>query len=206
MDPKSIIFIVVILIVPWVIFLILFLGSNRKIIKNYHKLEEKYGLKCDYSKKVGMKNHPSAKGLYRGRNIRLESVIRDSIEGKKVMPHTALVVDCVNTDNFSFTVVKRKRQNNAAFLTGSSLVNDNEFDEKYILQTNNEDKMRKIFDFNTRFKFDQVHTLGFDGIVKLDGAQLMYIDKGLLNNDTSLMRTELVMHELCDIAEVMRYS
>jgi hypothetical protein len=206
MDTQSIIFITAILVVPWIIFLFVYLSSNRKTIKNFNKLAEKYSLKNDYSKKVGMKNHPSSHGTYRGRDIKIESIIRDSVEGKKVMPHTALVVDCINSDGFSFTVVKRKKKNAASFLNGSSLINDDEFDGKFIVQTNNADKLRRVFDFNTRFKFDQVHSLGFDGIVKLEGNQVMYIEKGLLNDDTSLMRIELIMHELCDIAEVMRYS
>lgn len=205
MDIKLIIFIALVLIVPWAILFLFMLGSNKKTINNFRKLEEKYGLQCDYSKKVGMKNHPHAHGIYRNRNIRIESMVRDSVEGKKVIPHTALTVECVNTDNFSFTVVKRKKQNTASF-SGSTLINDNEFDDKFIVQTNNPAKLTGLFDFNTKFKLDQVHMLGFDGIIKLDGNHLAYIEKGLLSDDASLMRLELVMHELCDIADVMRYN
>jgi len=206
MEPISIILIALVLVVPWIILFIIMSGSNKKTIKNFKKLEEKYGLQGDYSKKVGMKTHPSSRGVYRSRNIKIESIIRDSVEGKKVISHTMLIVECSNTDNFTFLAVKRKRQNNASFLTGSSLLNDNEFDDKYILQTNNIEKLRNIFDFNTKFKLDQVHKLGFDGIIKLDNNYLVYIEKGLLNNDESLMRMELVMHELCDIADVMKYN
>jgi hypothetical protein len=206
MEPISIILIALVLVVPWIILFIIMSGSNKKTIKNFKKLEEKYGLQSDYSKKVGMKTHPSSLGIYRNRNIKIESIIRDSVEGKKVIPHTMLIVECLNTDNFSFLAVRRKKQNNASFLAGSSLLNDNEFDDKYILQTNNIEKLRNIFDFNTKFKLDQVHKLGFDGIIKLENNYLVYIEKGLLNNDESLMRMELVMHELCDIADIMKYN
>jgi hypothetical protein len=206
MDTVSIILIALVLIVPWVILLFFMISSNKKTIKNFRKLEEKYGLQSDYSKKVGMKSHPRAQGEYRSRNIKIESVVRDSVEGKKVIPHTALMVECINTDNFFFLAVKRKKQNNTAYLAGSSLINDNEFDDKFIVQTNNLEKLIGIFDFNTKFKLDQVHKLGFDGIIKLDNNNLIYIEKGLLNNDEALMRLELVLHELCDIADVMKYN
>lgn len=206
MDSNLIIFLAVVLIIPCILILALYLGSNKKTIKNYQKLQEKYSLNADYSKKVGLKNHPSAHGVYRNRNIKIESIIRDALNGKKVIPHTSLTVECLNTGAFMFSVVKRSRHNNTTFLNGSTLISDNEFDDKFIVQTNNPEKLKKLFDFNTRFKLDQVHTLGFEGIIKLDGNHLLYIEKGLLSNDTSLMRLELVMHELCDIADVMRYN
>ncbi len=206
MEPISIILIALVLVVPWIVLFAFMSGSNKKTIKNYKKLEEKYGLQSDYSKKVGMKTHPSSQGMYRGRNVKIESIVRDSIEGKKVIPHTMLIVECANTDNFTFLTVRRKKQNKTIFLAGSSLINDNEFDDKFIVQTNNIEKLINIFDFNTKFKLDQVHKLGFDGIIKLENNHLIYIEKGLLSNDESLMRMELVMHELCDIADVMKYN
>lgn len=206
MDLKSVIFISIIIVVPFIFLFFIMLSGNRKIIKNFNKLKEKYSLNCDYSKKVGMKTHPSASGMYRNRKIKIETIIRDSIEGSKVIPHTAVLVECPNPKNFSFSVVKRKRKNNALFLSGSSLIDDNEFDDKFIIRSNDIERLRKIFDFNTRFKFDQAHKLGFDGIINLDGNLLSYIDSGILNDDNSLMRMELVMHELCDIADAMKYN
>jgi hypothetical protein len=206
MDKITIILLAVFLVLPWIILIIFLLSSNKKTVSNYKKLEEKYGIKSDYSKKVGMKNHPSGYGTYRNRNIKIESIIRDSVDGKKVAPHTCLIVECNNPDNFTFSVVRRKKQNAASFLNGSTLLNDNEFDDKYIIQTNNPEKTKNLFDFNTKFKLDQVHMLGFNGIIKLEGNHLIYIEKGLLSNDSSLMRLELVMHELCDIADVMKYN
>lgn len=206
MDLKLIIFIALVLIVPWLILFFFLLGSNKKTINNFKKLEEKYGMKADFSKKVGMKPHPLAYGLYRNRNIKIESIIRDSVDGKKVAPHTCLLVECINPDNFTFTVVRRKKQNAASFQNSSTLLNDNEFDDKFIIQTNNPEKMKNLFDFNTKFKLDQVHMLGFNGIIKLEGNNLTYIEKGLLSDNASLMRLELVLHELCDLADVMRYN
>lgn len=206
MDTASIILVALVLILPWGLIFIFIASSNKKTLGNFKKLEEKYGLKADYSKKVGLKKHPNAQGVYRGRNVRIDSIITDAVDTKKAAPHTALIVECNNPDGFMFMVVKRKRQNNASFLSGSTMLGDSEFDDKFIIQTNNPEKMRNIFDFNTKFKLDQVHTLGFEGMIKLEGNRLMYVERGIMNDDVALMRIELVMHELCDLADVMKYN
>lgn len=206
MDTASIILIALVLLLPWGLIFIFIASSNKKTVNNFKKLEEKYGLKADFSKKVGMKKHPNAQGVYRNRNVKIDSIITDAVDTKKAAPHTALMVECSNPGNFSFFVVKRKRQNNASYLSGSTMLNDSEFDDKFIIQTNNPEKLRSVFDFNTKFKLDQVHTLGFEGMIKLDANRLIYLDRGLMNDDVALMRIELIMHELCDIADVMKYN
>lgn len=206
MTAKYLIVLIPVLVVPWLVLFFIMYSAKKKVVSNYKKLAEKYSFECDYSKKVGMKTHPSAKGQYRNRPIKIESVIRDSIDGQKVIPHTVLTVDCVNSDGFTFNAVKRSRRNSVNFAAGSVMLDDNEFDDKFILQSNNPEKLKQIFDFNTKFKLEQVIKLGFNGIILLNGNTLQYIDRDLLQNDESLMRLELIMHELCDIAEVMRYN
>ncbi|MBZ0203617.1 MAG: hypothetical protein IT281_01240 [Ignavibacteria bacterium] len=206
MDAKTLIILIPVLLVPWIVLFFVMRGSNKKVIKNYKKLGEKYDLNIDLTKKVGMKNHPHASGTYRRRNIKIESVIRDSIDGKKIIPHTILFAECNNPDKFSFRVVKRSKQNRASYSEGSILIEDNEFDDKFIVQTNDPQRLRRIFDFNTKFKLDQVHALGFNGTILLHENNLQYIERGLLKDDDSLMRVELIMHEFCDIAETMKYN
>ncbi len=206
MDAKYLIVLLPVLIVPWIAIYFVFLRGRKKVISNYNKLAEKYSLECDYSKKVGMKIHPNGHGIYRNRKVKIESAVRDSIDGQKVIPHTILTVECANSDGFTFTVVKRNKKNSMNYNAGTVMLDDNEFDDKYIIQTNSPDKIKKIFDFNTKFKLDQVVKLGFNGIISLNGNVLQYIERDLLQNDESLMRVELVMHELCDIAEVLRYN
>ncbi len=206
MDAKLLIVIIPILVVPWIVLYFLMISANKKVISNYKKLTEKYDLVCDYTKKVGGKTHPKANGIYRNRQIQIESVIRDSIDGQKVIPHTVLTVDCPGSEGFYFKLLKRNKKNSLNFSSSSFMIDDNEFDDKFIIQTNYPDKLKNIFDFNTKFKLDQVYALGFNGIISLDGNHLQYVERDLLQNDESLMRLELVMHELCDIAEVMRYN
>ncbi|MEO8511977.1 MAG: hypothetical protein ABI543_00325 [Ignavibacteria bacterium] len=206
MDAKFFIVLIPVLVVPWIVLYIVLISTDKKVISNYKKLGEKYSLVCDYSKKIGMKTHPNANGMYRNRPVKIESAVRDSIEGQKVVPHTVLTVECTNSDGFTFNVVKRSKRNSLNYSAGSVMLDDNEFDDKFIIQTNNPDKIKKIFDFNTKFKLDQVVRLGFNGIISLNGNALQYIERDLLQNDESLMRVELVLHELCDVAEVMRYN
>ncbi len=206
MDLKLLIVLIPVLVVPWIVLYFVLIASNKKVISNYKKLAEKYQLICDFGKKVGMKTHPHAEGIYRNRQVKIESVVRDSIDGKNVIPHTVLTVDCPNADNFFFKVYKRNKKNSQNFSAGSSMVDDNEFDDKFIIQTNSPDRVKKMFDFNTKFKLDQVNRLGFNGLIALDGSRLFYMEPELLASNDSLMRLELVMHEFCDIAEIMRYN
>lgn len=206
MTAKYLIVLIPVLVVPWIALYFVMFASKRKVLSNYKKLNEKYSFECDYSKKVGMKVHPNAHGIYRSRQVKIESAIRDSIDGQKVIPHTVLYVECANSDGFTFKVVKRSKKNSVLFSAGTVLLDDNEFDDNFIVQTNNPEKLKKIFDFNTKFKLEQVIKLGFNGVISLEGNSLQYTDRDLLQNDESLMRVELIMHELCDIAEVMRYN
>jgi hypothetical protein len=206
MEAKYILVLLPVLILPWLVLFFLMMASNKKVLKNYSTLTEKYSLQPDLTKKIGMRNHPSVSGVYRNRQIKVESVIRDSLDGKKVIPHTVLCVECSNMEGFTFSVFKRNRKNSTEYSAGSSLVEDAEFDNKFIIRTNNPEKMKRLFDFNTRFKLDQVHALGFEGRIDLQGNFLTYMESGLMASEESRMRTELVLHELCDIAEVMKYN
>jgi hypothetical protein len=134
------------------------------------------------------------------------SVIRDSMDGQKVIPHTVLTVECSNVDGFYFNVVKRTKKNSVKYSAGAVLLDDNEFDDKFIVQSNNPDKLKKLFDFNTKFKLDRVNALGFNGIISLHGNYITYTERNLLESDEDVMRAELVMHEMCDIAEIMRLN
>lgn len=206
MSLQTILVLIPILVVPWIVVYFVFFRTNKKVLANYKKLGEKYSLETDMSKKVGMKNHPTAHGVYRNRQVKFESVIRDSMDGQKVIPHTVLTVECSNVDGFIFNVVKRTKKNSVKYSAGAVMLDDNEFDDKFIVQSNNPDKLKKLFDFNTKFKLDRVNALGFNGIISLNGNYITYTERNLLESDEDVMRAELVMHEMCDIAEIMRLN
>ena len=132
MDAKFFIVLIPVLVVPWIVLYFLMFTANKKVISNYKKLSEKYQFECDYTKKVGMKTHPNAHGVYRNRFVKIESAIRDSIDGQKVKPHTVLTVECANSDGFTFTVVKRNKKNSLNYNAGTVMLDDNEFDDKFM--------------------------------------------------------------------------
>jgi hypothetical protein len=191
-------------VVPWVILLFLKLNSGKKVHKNFEKLLDKYSLEPG-NKANSLKNLNSVRGLYRGRDIKIESMLNDPVSGNKGM-HTVLLVNCSNPDNFSFSLLKRNRQNNSSYGKNSVPAEDSEFDSKFVIVSNDPARIKNIFDFNTRFKLDQVHKLGFNGVIELRGNSLMYSEKGKIKDDETLMRFELVLHEFCDIADVMKYN
>lgn len=205
MDLKPLLLLLPVIILPWVILLFVKANSKKSILNNFKKLNEKYGLEFDLTNRSGSGTLPSAKGIYRSRPVKIESIIRDPEGNKKVMPHTILTVECANGSNFEFTVVKKNRQNSNTFGKDAVPIEDKDFDSKYIIRTNDPARIRNIFDFNTRFKLDQVHKLGFEGAIDLRGNLLLYTEKGLLKSGEALMRFELVLHELCDIADVLKY-
>jgi len=197
MKPGTIL-IILIVVIPWVIIIFYLLARKKNKGKFFKKLQDKYSLVSDSADN----NHPEVSGEYRSRAIKLET---DIPEGKK-KPGTILKVMCENPADFTFTLVKRSKSNNPYYSQGSYMLEDREFDDKFIVQTNDLEKLKRLFDFNTRFKLQQVNDLGFDGEIKLRGNTFTYYEPGMLNNDTALMKLELVLHELCDLADVLKFN
>ena len=194
----GVIFIIVIVIIPWVIMIFYMMARKKNVGKFFKKLQEKYSLTSDSTDP----KHPEISGQYRSRAIKVET---DTPEGKK-KAGTVLKVACENPNGFTFTLVKRTKSNNPYYSQGSYMIEDKEFDDKFIAQTNDIERLKRLFDFNTRFKLQQVSDLGFDGEIKLRGNTFTYYEPGMLSSDMSLMKLELVLHELCDLADVLKYN
>ena len=195
---KSAIILIVILILPWIGVIIYKLTKKSRSLKYYRKLKEKYEL----TEKANGKNIPVFEGVYRSRTVNIEN----KEYGAKKKLSTQLTVRCENPADFEITLVKRSRANNSVYSADSSPVDDEEFDKLFFVHTNNPERVKKLFDFNTRFKLQQVNDLGFNGIISLTGNEFTYTEPGTLNSDTAVMRFELVLHELCDLADVMKYN
>jgi len=194
---KTAIILIVILTLPWTGVLIYILTKKSRAYKYYRKLQEKYELRTEHSGKQS----PIFSGVYRTRQLKIEN----SVNGNKKLC-TKLTVGCKNPANFEFTLVKRNKSNSSVYSKGSFLLEDNEFDDKFIIHTNDLERVKRLFDFNTRFKLQQVNDLGFKGEIMLRGGSFTYIEPGLVNSDMAVMKLELVLHELCDLADVMKYN
>ena len=198
MGNKDLIALLIIFILPWILVSVHYLTRKRRSVKYFKELQEKYSLTPG---KNGSKNN-FISGYYRGKPICIEYTEAES--KKKIC--TRLIVECDNPDNFEFSIVKRKRSGNPYYLNGAFIFEDNEFDDMFFIQTNNLERLKNMFDFNSRFKLQQVASLGFSGEIKLEGGTFTYLESGLLNNDIAVMKLELVMHELCDLADAMKYD
>ena len=198
MDKARIILLNAIIFLPWIGVLLYYLTKNKRARKYYRKLQEKY----TFNTEEESKNKSVITGAYKNRPVKIES---GTLNGQKKV-NTLLTVQCENPDNFEFKLIKRNKANNSVYSKGDYMLEDNEFDDIFIIQTNNPEKLKRLFDFNTRFKLQQIIGLGFAGEISLHGNSFIYTEQGLVKNDTELMKLELVLHELCDLADVMKYN
>lgn len=196
MDKAAPILLVAVLLVPWIVVLFYYFTKKKRAQKYLAQLQKKYSLTAEELEK----NKSVITGYYRSRPVRIESGV---LNGQR-KTNTLLKVGCPNPDNLEFILQKRNKANNLVYSHGVYKLDDNEFDKMFILQTNDIERLKALFDFNTRFKLQQIYGLGFKGEISLQGTTFTYNVQGLLNNDAALMKLELVMHELCDLADVMK--
>lgn len=185
-----------VLILPWVFIFIYKRFFAKPSNKLYDKLKENYNLVMNYTSGKDV----SADGVYRGKKISVAT----GTNGKEEGITTEVSVDAENNSAFYFNVVRRKTANNLRF-SKSSMTEEDEFDENFIVETNDTERMKKIFDFNSRFKLLQAMHFGMKGEIRLNGNTITYSEKGSIKDDASLMRTELILHEMCDMADALKY-
>ncbi len=197
-----IIFIAVILVMPWLFVLAYLYITNRNILKNYKSLTNKYGFEVDSTKKSGFFRHPVSRGQYRGIPVEICSFIKEN--GRKKSPATYISVDCINPNGFDFTIVKKNTANNIAYGGKAFTINDSEFDSKFIVNTNDMKKMFDLLNFSIKYKLIQSVNVGFKGTLQLNGTKLRYEEKELIKSSMNLLRIEILLHLLCEIADELR--
>ena len=195
--------IIAIIIIPWIIVLISAITKKKRIARFYKQLTDKYGFTPDEAIDKKSKYLPLLTGAYRNRNVIIESLRKET--GGKKTDCTLVKVSIINSNNFEFLITLNTKQNRLKY-QNSEKTGDTEFDEKFILVSNNPELARQILNFNTKFKLQQAADLNFKGEVKLSGNIIEYEEPGLINSSASLMRTELLLHELCDIADELKYA
>jgi len=198
MGNKDLIALLIIFVLPWILVSVHYITRKHRSAKYFKELQEKYSLTPGQN---GSK-HNFISGYYRNKPITIEYI---EPAGKK-KTCTLLSVECNNTGNFEFTIARRKRSSNPYYLNGAYMMEDKEFDDMFFVQTNDLERLKSLLDFNSRFKLQQTAGLGFNGEIKLSGASFTYLEQGLLNNDIAAMKLELVLHELCDMADAMKYE
>lgn len=187
------------------IFIFLFLRySNNKVAGYFKKLAEKYGISIDVNKKIGLAKYPSAEGMYRNFPLFIDCLKTN--EGGKRYIHTLIRLICKNPENITFLIARRNRANSAKYGSYEVKINDTEFDEKYILNTNNPERLLSILDFNVKYKLIQSASLGMHGELKLEGETVLFTEPELVRNDTVMLRTEVMIHVLTDISDSLKFK
>lgn len=198
-NTGTIIFVVFVLIVPWLLFIIYILTANKSIVKNFKTFGDKYGFEVDTSKKSGLYRHPVSDGSYRSIPVVIGSFNKE--EGRKKYPATYVEADCLNPGNLEFLIVKKTNANSIKYGSKDFSAGDSEFDEKFIVNTNNTDRMFHLLNFSIKYKLIQSINVGFKGELTLNNNKLRYAEKELIKSKMNLLRIEIMLHLLCEIAE-----
>jgi hypothetical protein len=175
---------------------------NRGIVKSYKSLAEKYGFEVDTSKKSGFYRHPVSQGSYRNIPVVIGSFIKE--EGRKKSAATQIDVDFANPADMDFIIVKKTNANNILYGAGAFTVNDSEFDDKFIVNTNDEKRMFDLLNFSIKYKLIQSLNVGFKGELTLKGDKLQYVENELIKSSVNLLRIEILLHLLCEIADELK--
>src|ERR1051325_8185334 len=117
--------------------------KNRKVLKNYQSLAEKYNLDVNTDAKHGRLKNPVSQGIYRDKQISIGTYLKDT--GKKKYTCTYIKVTCDNPGNLNFQLEKRSRGNKFILTRDDISTDDKEFDKNFVLQANNSDKVKKLF-------------------------------------------------------------
>jgi hypothetical protein len=190
--------------VIWIFIFFFLRYTNKNAAGYFKKLAEKYNISIDVNKKIGMAKFPSAEGMYRGYPLFIDCLKTN--EGGKKYIHTSIRLLCKNPDNLTFLIVRRSRANAAKYDSNEIKINDSEFDEKFILNTNAPDRMMTILDFNIKYKLLQSASLGMHGEIKLEGETVSFTEPELIKNDTVLLRTEVMIHVLTDVGDSLKFK
>lgn len=201
-NTGTIILVVVVLIIPWLFVLFYLFTVNRSIIKSYKLLAEKYGFEVDSSRKSGFFKHPVSQGSYRNIPVAIGSYIKE--KGRKKSAATYVEVECTNPAEMDFIILKKTSANIITYGGRAFTVNDSEFDEKFIVNTSDMNRMIELLNFSIKYKLLQSLNVGYNGELTLNGNKLQYIETELIKSKMNLLRIELILHLLCEISEELK--
>lgn len=195
-----VIFLVVVL--PSLCFFMYYYIRNRNIRKYCKLLSDKYGLKFGTSSNGELKDHALIEGKFKDLAVEIGSYKKE--EGSRKIPLTYVKVNCVNPDHFRFVIAKRNMANDVLYGNKAVLMNDREFDEKFIVNTNDYSWFTSILNFSVKFKLLQTMNIGLKGEFILNGNTMAYTEQGFITRSIDLLRIELVMHLLSELADELK--
>lgn len=203
MTQKGVIIVVFLVVVlPFLVFFLNNFIRSRNIAKYYKMLSDKYGLKLDTSSNGELADYTLIGGNFKDLAVEIRSCKKE--EGNRKIPSTYVKVNCVNSDHFGFVIAKRNMTNEVLYSNKSVLMNDKEIDEKFIVNTNDYSRFNSLLNFSVKFKLQQILNIGFKGEFILNGKTLSYTEHGSIIRSIDLLRIELILHLLSEIADELK--
>lgn len=187
----------------WIIAIIINKFFSKSGVKCYKILADKYELAIDLYHKEGIRHRriklPVANGTYRGYTVQLGAMLNDE-SGKKI-PYTFISAQCENRDNLAFRISDRETAKPGLAVEQESPINDSEFDQKFIVNTNNEAGMSSLMNFNVKYMLTQSNDLGAKGELSLNGNEIRYTEPHYLSGDVGILKAEILLQLICDLAD-----
>jgi hypothetical protein len=157
----------------------------------------------DFSKKNGFIHYPVSEGKLKTYPVQLGTVIEH--DGKKKFASTFVKLTCSNPAGLVFLIVRRTPANKTLYSRNAGTTGDQEFDEKFIVNSGNSGKMIELLNFSIKYKMLQTANVDFKGAITLDKNILVYTERGSIITKRDLLRIELVLHLLCEIADGLKF-
>jgi hypothetical protein len=199
----SVVFIIILMfLIIWLTWFIYQKFIDKQLSKNYGLLSERYGLAVVDSKKIGLINYPVTEGNIKNYQAQLGSMVNGSGKNGKVF--SFVKITCTNTPGLAIQIIKKTPANKLNYGSDKQYTGDSEFDENYIINFSNAERIPDLLNFSVKYKLLQIANVGFKGVLKLDGNILSYIEPGLIIDKRDLLRIELILHLLCEIADGLK--
>lgn len=190
---------VAISILLWVVYFVAKKSQSKKTPGIFQSIAEKYGLVYDGTNSVGGLIYPVIKGTYKNRHAAIGS-LSQSASGNKD-PQTYLRIECNNPRGINFLLCAKTKKNQQVQGGNVIQMHDHEFDEKFIVTGNYSELILSVFKFNVKYSLLQVQHLDLKGELKLTDNLLDYTEPGLIKDENSRTRIELMLHIMSDMAD-----
>lgn len=193
-----------------VVFLIAKIRNNR-LMRQFGLLAIQYGLTVQARKRFGFYCHPFIKGSYKFRDLHIGTYTEDF--WKHAVHYTFVTVEVERAEGKTFDVYKesyfRKFENEVG---GHDIkTGDAEFDERFLVSSNDEEFVKQVLDEKVRNKFfEDIMAKNFYGSVQLKDGKLMFTHAGFIKNDLVRELFECLVDLLYAVAdridEVNKYA
>jgi hypothetical protein len=185
------------ILLSWLLYIFVF--KAKKIKTMYSVLAERYSFNLDMSKVKSSVPYPEAKGIYRKRRADIGTF--DKSDGGEKKPHTYIKIGSASNTDFSFIIQRRTRDKKHFHSREEILTGDADFEKEFIIQSNNHELIKKILDYTNMNKLIHAAKMGYNGEMLLLGGEMMYIESNIIKTKNDLMRTELLLHAMCDLCD-----